>query len=156
MVLCYRRMMSVECPVSQTMEHCLACHQHACECFGGSPHPVMVDHLTSAVLQRALGEAPVGHPKYLDFARHNGFPIAPCNVGTGNEKGRGENGGGAVQKHVLAGLERPDFSALQPAARQWLDTVANVPSAQRNPAATGPGLAQRAAGSPSPAPASVR
>jgi hypothetical protein len=49
-----------------------------------------------------------------------------CNVGKGNEKGRVENGVGYVKKNFLAGLELPDFSALNPAARQWLDTVANV------------------------------
>ena len=126
MVLCYSRMMYVEFTVSQTMEHFLACHQHAFEFFGGIPQTVMVDNLKSAVLQRALGEAPVFNPKYLDFATHNGFTIAPCNVGKGNEKGRVENGVGYVKKNFLAGLEIPDFSALGPAARHWLDTVANV------------------------------
>ncbi len=125
-VLCYSRMMYVEFTVSQTMEHFLACHQHAFEFFGGVPHKVMVDNLQSAVLQRALGEAPVLNPKYLDFATHNGFTIAPCNVGKGNEKGRVENGVGYVKKNSLAGLEIPDFHALNPAARQWLDAVANV------------------------------
>jgi transposase len=125
-VLCYSRLMYVEFTVSQTMEHFLACHQHAFEFFGGIPKKVMVDNLKSAVLTRVLGEAPVFNPKYLDFAMHCGFTIAPCNVGKGNEKGRVENGVGYVKKNFLAGLELPDFSALNPAARQWLDTVANV------------------------------
>jgi transposase len=126
MVLCYSRMLYVECTVSQTMEHFLACHQHAFEFFGGIPHKIMVDNLKSAVLTRALGEAPVFNPKYLDFATHCGFTIAPCNVGKGNEKGRVENAVGYVKKNFLAGLEIPDFGALNPAARQWLDTVANM------------------------------
>jgi transposase len=126
MVLCYSRMLYVEFTVSQTMEHFLACHQHAFEFFGGIPHKVMVDNLKSAVLQRALGEAPVFNPKYLDFATHNGFTIAPCNVGKGNEKGRVENGVGYVKKNFLAGLDLPDCSALNLAARHWLETVANV------------------------------
>ena len=53
MVLCYSRMLYVECTVSQTMEHFLACHQHAFEFFGGVPTKVMVDNLKSAVLRRA-------------------------------------------------------------------------------------------------------
>ena len=126
MVLCYSRMLYVEFTVSQTMEHFLACHQHAFEFFGGIPHKVMVDNLKSAVLKRAVGEAPVFNPKYLDFAHHSGFTIAPCNIGKGNEKGRVENGVGYVKKNFLAGLDIPDFSALNPAARYWLDTVANV------------------------------
>ena len=46
MVLCHSRMMYVEFTVSQTMEHFLACHQHAFEFFGGVPQTVMVDNLT--------------------------------------------------------------------------------------------------------------
>jgi transposase len=126
MVLCYSRMLYVEFTVSQTMEHFLACHQHAFEFFGGVPQKVMVDNLKSAVLRRALGTAPVFNPKYLDFATHTGFTIVPCNVGKGNEKGRVENGVGYVKKNFLAGLALPDFCALNPAARQWMDTVANV------------------------------
>lgn len=126
MVLCYSRMLSVACTVSQTMAHFLACHQHAVECFGGVPQQVMVDNRKSAGLQRALGHAPVFNPKYRDFAHHTGFTIVPCHVGKGNAKGRGENGVGSVKKHCLAGLAIADFSALNPAARQWLDTIAHV------------------------------
>jgi hypothetical protein len=86
----------------------------------------MVDNLKSAVLKRALGEAPVFNPKYLDVATHHGCTIVPCNIGKGNEKGRVENGVGYIKKNFLAGLDIPDFSALNPAARHWLDTVANV------------------------------
>jgi transposase len=46
MVLCYSRLMYVEFTVSQTMEHFLACHQHAFEAFGGVPQNVMADNLT--------------------------------------------------------------------------------------------------------------
>jgi transposase len=126
MVLCYSRMMYVEFTVSQTMEHFLACHQNGFDFFGGIPAKVMVDNLKSAVLGRIVGRAPVFNPKYLDFADHYGFTIAPCNVGKGNEKGRVENGVGYVKKNFLAGLDIPDFSAVNPAVRQWLEAIANV------------------------------
>jgi transposase len=126
MVLCYSRLMYVEFTVSQTMEHFLACHQHAFEAFGGVPGSVMVDNLKSAVLKRTPGEAPVFNPKYADFARHTGFRIVPCNVGKGNEKGRVENAVGYVKKNFLAGLDIADFTMLAHAAKHWLDTVANV------------------------------
>jgi transposase len=126
MVLCYSRQMYVEFTLSQTLEHFLACHQHAFEGFGGVPHSVMVDNLKSAVLTRPLGEAPVFNPKYAAFAEHYGFRIVPCNVGKGNEKGRVENGVGYVKKNFLAGLDIADFSVLAPAVKHWLDTVANV------------------------------
>ena len=126
MVLCYSRMMYVEFTVLQTMEHFLGCHQNAFECFGLVPKKIMVDNLKSAVLKRIVGQTPVFNPKYLDFANHYGFTIAACNVGKGNEKGRVENGVGYVKKNLLAGLEIPDFAAIHPAARHWLDTIANV------------------------------
>jgi hypothetical protein len=78
------------------------------------------------VLKRIIGQAPVFNPKYLDFADHHGFSIVACNVGKGNEKGRVENGVGYVKKNFLSGLDIPSFAAINPAARQWLDTIANV------------------------------
>lgn len=126
MVLCYSRRMYLEFTVSQTSEFFLACHENAFAAFGGVPKKVMVDNLRSAVLQRLAGVAPVFNPKYLDFSRHWGFEIAPCNVRAGNEKGRVENGVGYVKKNLLAGLEVADFAALGPQATLWVDTVANV------------------------------
>lgn len=127
MVLCYSRLMYVEFTVSQTMEHFLACHQHAFDYFGHRvPREIMVDNLRSAVLKRIVGEAPVFNPKYQAFADHYGFTIKACGVGKGNEKGRVENGVGYVKKNFLNGLPMSDFSALQPHARSWLDDIANV------------------------------
>ena len=126
MVLCHSRMMYVEFTVSQTMEHFLGCHQHALEYFGRVPVKIMVDNLKSAVLRRVTGQAPVFNPKYLDFSSHYGFRIVPCGVGKGNEKGIVENAVGYVKKNFLAGSEIDDFKLINPAARHWLDTVANV------------------------------
>ena len=126
MVLCYSRLMYLEFTVSQTMEHFLACHQHAFEFFGNRvPTKIMVDNLKSAILKRLTGQAPVFNPRYLDFARHHGFQIVACGVGQGQEKGRVEAGVGYTKKNFLSGLDIPDFHALGPAARQWLDNVAN-------------------------------
>ena len=126
MVLCYSRMMYVEFTVSQTMEHFLSRHQNAFSYFGAVAERMMVDNLKSAVLKRTLGNDPVLNPKYLDFANHYGFTIAPCGVGKGNEKGRVESGVGYVKKNFLSGLQIGDFKDLKPAALHWLDTVANV------------------------------
>jgi transposase len=125
MVLCYSRMMYLEFTVSQTMEHFLACHEHAFAALG-VPEKIMVDNLKSAVLKRLIGVAPVLNPRYVDFARHHGFRIAACNIGAGWEKGRVENGVGYVKKNLLNGLELPDFSAMNTAAQLWLNEIANV------------------------------
>lgn len=126
MVLCYSRLMYLEFTVRQSMEHFLACHQHAFEFFAHRvPAKIMVDNLKSAVLQRLTGQAPVFNRRYLDFAAHHGFQIVACGVGQGQEKGRVEAGVGYVKKNLLSGLDIPDFHALAPAARHWLDTIAN-------------------------------
>jgi transposase len=127
MVLCYSRMIYVEFTLSQKMEQFLACHQHAFEFFGNRvPKKIMVDNLKTAVLRRLIGEAPVFNSHYLDFSNQYGFTIKPCGVRKGNEKGRVESGVGYVKKNLLNGLEISDFSHLNPAARIWLDTIANV------------------------------
>lgn len=126
MVLCHSRMMYVEFTVSQTMEHFLGCHQNAFHFFGSVPQKIMVDNLKSAVLKRTIGKDPVFNPRYMDFARHYGFKIVPCNVGKGNEKGIVENAVGYVKKNLLNGLDVSDFKIMKPLVQNWLDTVANV------------------------------
>ena len=125
MVLCYSRMMYLEFTVLQTMEHFLACHEHAFAALG-VPEKIMVDNLKSAVLKRLVGIAPVLNPRYVDYARHHGFKIAPCNVRAGWEKGRVESGVGYVKKNMLNGMELPDFCAMNTAAQIWLSETANV------------------------------
>jgi transposase len=126
MVLCYSRMMYIEFTVSESMEHFLGCHQRAFEFFGGTPGAIMVDNLKCAVIRRLVGMEPVFNARYLDFAKHYGFKIRACNIGKGNEKGRVENAVGYVKKNLLAGLELPDFSAVNPMADRWLSQIANV------------------------------
>lgn len=126
MVLCYSRMIYVEFTLSQGMEQFLSCHRHALEFFGAAPARVMIDNLKTGVLEHLSGMEPRFNPRYLDFAAHYGFKPVACQVRKGNEKGRVENGVGYVKKNFLDGLEIPSFSALNPAARQWMDTVANV------------------------------
>ena len=127
MVLCHSRQLYVEFTLSQGQEHWQACHQHAFEAFGGRvPAEIMIDNLKSAVLSHPVGGPPVLNPRYVDFAAHYGFTIKPCAPRRANEKGRVENAIGYIRKSFLAGLEITDFSALNPAVRHWLDTIANV------------------------------
>ena len=126
MVLCYSRMIYIEFSLSQGMEQFLSAHRHALEFFGGSPAKIMIDNLKTGVLEHPPGLPPRFNPRYLDFAAHYGFSPVACQVRKGNEKGRVENGVGYVKKNFLNGLDIPSFSALNPAGRQWMDTVANV------------------------------
>ena len=126
MVLCYSRVIYVEFTLSEGMEQFLTCHRHALEFLGGCPARIMIDNLKTGVLEHPSGGPARFHPRYLDFAAHYGFKPVACAVKKGNEKGRVESGVGYVKKNFLNGLELPPFSALNPAARQWMDTVANV------------------------------
>jgi transposase len=126
MVLCYSRRLYVEFTLAETMEQFLTCHRHALEYFQSVPKRVIIDNLKVGVLSHPPGLSAQFNPRYLDFAAHYGFQPVACNVAQGHEKGRVENGVGYVKKNFLNGLQLPPFAALNPAARQWLDTVANV------------------------------
>lgn len=126
MVLCYSRRMYLEFTVAQTMEHFLAAHEHAFAAFDAVPSRIMIDNLKTGVIEHLAGCTPVFNARYADYARHSGFTITACAVAKGNEKGRVENAVGYIKKNFLNGLELADFSAINPAARLWLETVANV------------------------------
>ena len=125
MVLAFSRKMYLEFTLAETLEHFLCCHQHAFEYFNGVPQAVWVDNCKVAVLSRTAGLIAF-NPHYLDFASHHGFQIRACGVGQPQEKGRVENAVGYVKKNFLHGLELSDFKIINPAARSWLDNVANV------------------------------
>lgn len=125
MVLAFSRKMYLEFTLAETMEHFLSCHQHAFEYLDGVVRQVWVDNCKVAVLSRGEGSV-VFNPRYLDFANHYGFQIRACGVGQPQEKGRVENGVAYVKKNFLNGLELSDFKSINPAARSWLDEVANV------------------------------
>lgn len=125
MVLCYSRLMYVEFSLAEKMEHFLSAHQNALQFFGGVPSKIMFDNAKVAVLSHPPGAAAVFNPRYLDFAAHYGFEPVACNVRKANEKGRVENGVGYVKKNLLNGLEITHFETLQPAARAWMEEVAN-------------------------------
>lgn len=126
MVLCHSRMMYVEFTVSQAMEFFLACHQNAFNALGAVPKTVMIDNLKTGVLSCRPGEEKVFNPNYRDFADHYGFHIKACGVRKGNEKGRVENAVGYIKKNFLNGHDFSQFDQLNPAAKIWLDEVANA------------------------------
>jgi transposase len=126
MVLAFSRKMYLEFTLAETMEHFLSCHQRAFEYFNGVVRQVWVDNCKVAVLSRGEDGSVVFNPHYLDFANHHGFQIRACGVGQPQEKGRVENGVAYVKKNFLNGLELSDFKSINPAARHWLDQIANV------------------------------
>ncbi|MEI8122859.1 MAG: IS21 family transposase [bacterium] len=126
MVLCYSRKLYVEFTLGETVEQFLTCHTNAFDYFGGCPVRVMVDNLKSAVLSHPRGQPAVYNPRYLDFAQFHGFKVSACNPHAPHEKGRVENAVGYVKKNFLNGLPLTQFASVNPAARCWLEEVANV------------------------------
>ena len=126
LVLCHSRKLYLEFTLGEATEHFLSCQQNAFEFFGGVTRSALLDNLKTGVLSHPRGQAPVFNPRYLDFAAHYGFTPKACNVRAAHEKGRVENGVGYVKKNFLAGLTLPtSLSALNLAARTWMDEVAN-------------------------------
>ena len=124
--LCYSRLMYLEFTLSQTLEHFLHGLQNALLYFGGVPAEILSDNLKTAVLRHSVGQAPVFHERYLDFAAHQGFTPQACGVRQPQAKGRVENHVGYIQKSLLHGLDLTSPAAVNTAARLWLDTVAKV------------------------------
>ena len=124
--LCHSRLLYVEFFLGEGMEMFLTGQQRAFEFFGGVPRRVILDNLKVGVLRHHRYEAPVFHPRYLDFAAHHGFVPVACNVNAPHEKGRVENGVGYIKGNFLTGLPLASLAALNTAARDWLDRVANA------------------------------
>ncbi|KAF0139412.1 MAG: integrase catalytic subunit [Rhodospirillaceae bacterium] len=125
-VLCYSRLMYVEFTLSQALEHFLGALQRAFVYFKAVPHSVLVDNMKTAVLSHPVGLPAVFNPRFLEMAGHFGFQPKACGVRQPQAKGRVENGVGYVKKNLLNGLELCGLSAMNLAARNWLDAVANV------------------------------
>ena len=126
MVLCHSRMIYVEFILQQSLEHFLSCHRHAFQFFGGVPATIMVDNCKVAVLANSSYQTPVINRHYADFATHYGFEVKPCGVRKPYQKGRVENGIYYLKKNFLNGLEPTALAAINEAAREWMDEVANV------------------------------
>ena len=120
----YSRLMTSSSP--SPVEHFLGCHVNAFEAFAGRvPAKIMVDNLKSAVLQRSIGQAPF-NPRYADFARHHRFEIAPCNVRHTETGTAASRPASAREEELPRRTRRPRLPRANPAARNWLDSVANV------------------------------
>ena len=126
LVLCHSRLLYVQFTLGQSQEQFLACHEQAFAFLGGCPAAVIVDNCKTAILAHPLGGPPIFNPRYLDYANHCGFTVQPCGPRKPNEKGRVENGVGYCKKNFLNGLELGEFAPVNPAARLWMETVANV------------------------------
>jgi transposase len=88
MILAYSRYLFVRFYPRQSLEFFLQGHIEAYGEIGGVAHRHRYDNLKSVVIERSPEVK--FNAQFLDFARHYGFSIHPCNPYRANEKGRVE------------------------------------------------------------------
>jgi len=88
MILAYSRYLFARFYPRQSLEFFLQGHMEAYREMGGVAHRHRYDNLKSVVIERSPELKFNG--QFLDFARHYGFSIHPCNPYRANEKGRVE------------------------------------------------------------------
>jgi transposase len=88
MILAYSRYLYIRFYPRQNLEFFLEGHMEAYREMGGVAHRCRYDNLKSVVIERSPELK--FNAQFLDFARHYGFSIHPCNPYRANEKGRVE------------------------------------------------------------------
>jgi hypothetical protein len=124
MTLSWSRALYLEFFFDQTMESFLRGHVHAFAAFQGSARILLYDNLKSAVLDRH-GNHIHFNPRLLELAGHYHFVPRPCQVRSGNQKGRVERAIRFVRESYWAGRT---FTTLEECNRQawrWRDEVAH-------------------------------
>jgi transposase len=124
MTLSWSRALYLEFFFDQTMESFLRGHAHGFASFNGSVRVVLYDNLKSAVLERH-GSQIHFNPRLLELAGHYHFVPRPCQVRSGNQKGRVERAIRYVRDSFWAAR---GFTTLEECNRQalrWRDEVAH-------------------------------
>jgi hypothetical protein len=124
MTLSWSRALYIEFFFDQTMESFLRGHVHGFASFHGSVRVILYDNLKSAVLER-YGSQIHFNPRLLELAGHYHFVPRPCQVRSGNQKGRVERAIRYVRDSFWAAR---GFTTLEECNRQalrWRDEVAH-------------------------------
>ena len=124
MTLSYSRALYLEFFFDQTMENFLRGHVHAFESWSGQPRVLLYDNLKSAVLERR-GNQILFHPCLLELSGHYHFAPRPCQVRSGNQKGRVERAIRYVRDSFQAGRTFTTLAECNRQALQWRDQVAH-------------------------------
>jgi transposase len=124
MTLSYSRALYLEFFFDQTMENFLRGHVHAFEFWSGQPRVLLYDNLKSAVLERR-GNQILFHPRLLELCGHYHFAPRPCQVRSGNQKGRVERAIRYVRDSFWACRTFTTLAECNRQALQWRDQVAH-------------------------------
>jgi transposase len=124
MTLSWSRALYIEFFFDQTMESFLRGHVHAFASFQGSARVLLYDNLKSAVLDRH-GSHVHFNPRLLELAGHYHFVPRPCQVRSGNQKGRVERAIRYVRDSFWAARSFTTLEECNRQALRWREEVAH-------------------------------
>ncbi|WP_420238263.1 IS21 family transposase [Telmatobacter bradus] len=123
MTLSWSRALYLEFFFDQTMESFLRGHVNAFRSFSGSARILLYDNLKSAVLERRSNQIHF-NPRLLELAGHYHFEPRPCQVRSGNQKGRVERAIRFVRDSYWAARTFTTLEECNRQALKWRDEVA--------------------------------
>ncbi|MGA2889442.1 MAG: IS21 family transposase [Terracidiphilus sp.] len=124
MTLSWSRALYLEFFFDQTMENFLRGHVNAFRSFSGCARVLLYDNLKSAVLERH-GNQIHFNPRLLELAGHYHFEPRPCQVRSGNQKGRVERAIRYVRDSFWAARQFTTLEECNRQALKWRDEVAH-------------------------------
>ncbi len=122
LVLCYSRMIFIQCFASFTRFACKLFLADALRYFGGAARRCMIDN-THVVVLHGTGREMVPVPEMAAFADRYGFSFAAHEKGDANRSARVERPFDYVEHNFLAGREFRDLDDLNAQALAWCDKV---------------------------------
>ncbi len=121
-VLCYSRMLFVQCyPTFQRFD-CKVFLTDALRYFSGAPGRIMIDN-THVVVLHGTGREMIPAAEMAAFAEHFGFQFAAHEIGDANRSARVERPFWFIENNFLAGRTFSTWEDLNRQARQWCDKV---------------------------------
>ena len=121
-VLCYSRMLFIQCYPAFRRFDCKVFLTDALRYFSGAPERVMIDN-THVVVLRGTGREMIAVPEMEAFADRFGFQFVAHERGDANRSARVERPFHFVEHNFLAGRTFATWEDLNQQARQWCDKV---------------------------------
>ena len=118
--LCYSRRTFAMAFPTQRQEAFFEGHVQAFSFFGGVPHRISYDNLTTAVRPLFTGRTRQEQQAFTAFRSYHLFESHFCNLDSGHEKGQVEHGVGYVRRNALVPIPSfASFDALNAYLQQW-------------------------------------
>ena len=117
-------MLYLEFTLSANLESFLRRHENAFRFLGGIPQEIWYDNLATAVAERKQKIVRF-NPKFLSYSGFHGFKPVACNLASGHEKGRVEDGVKYIRYNFWPGRSFSDVDDLNRQANGWRDQFAN-------------------------------